>query len=355
MTGETLTCGNIAIRIDESSRFGIIVAAVEVVQACFGVVDIAAVAEGVILAQRARHGAGGAQELTPRIVSICHHLRACGVHNARYIALRVLQVEVLRAVIVHGQGADSVVGEAHIHVHFNFVVVDVSIALYRCMAQRITKIEILRIHGETDGGITDTTLGNEIENILVVFPDAVTLGIIGIVRNLTCRRHLRQLPSVLPCIRPCAVVGQVADVVAGQRLSIVAGQQILPIAVAVAIGDGIQRRAQRVGGVGVLGLTEDIAAVVVGVDPCLTRRLIVLAGQLIEVIVDVGGGVRAVSDGGDIAADIVGVRIRLAARCPLVDLLPFFLTGTKFSFQKSNTAVNDYLANIYSYPRKRPY
>ena len=160
---------------------------------------------------------------------------------------------------------------------------------------------------------------------------------------------------MLPCIRPCAVVGQVTDVVAGQRLSIVAGQQILPIAVAVAIGDGIQRRAQRVGGVGVLGLTEDIAAVVVGVDPCLTRRLIVLAGQLIEVIVDVGGGIRAVSDGGDIAADIVGVRIRLAARCPLVDLLPFFLTGTKFSFQKSNTAVNDYLANIYSYPRKRPY
>ena len=48
-------------------------------------------------------------------------------------------------------------------------------------------------------------------------------------------------------------------------------------------------RAQRAGGVGVLGLAEDIAAVVVGVNPRLARRLIVLAGQLIEAIVDVGG------------------------------------------------------------------
>ena len=98
---------------------------------------------------------------------------------------------------------------------------------------------------------------------------------------------------MLPRVRPCTVVGQVADVIAGQRLSIVAGQQILPVAVAVTVGDGVLHRAQRAGGVGVLRLTEDIAAVVVGVDPCLTRRLIVLAGQLIEAIVDVGGGIGA--------------------------------------------------------------
>ena len=80
---------------------------------------------------------------------------------------------------------------------------------------------------------------------------------------------------------------------------IIAGQQILPITVAATVGDGIQRRAQRAGGVGILRLTEDIAAVVVGVNPRLARRLIVLAGQLIEAIVDVGGGIRTVSDGGN--------------------------------------------------------
>ena len=161
-----------------------------------------------------------------------------------------------------------------------------------------------------------------INNIFVPFHNALSIRIIlikdvCIVIGLSV--HLRQLPSVLPHVRPCTVVGQVADGIAGQRLSIVASQQILPSGI-VAVGDGIQRRAQRAGGVGVLGLTEDIAAVVVGVDPCLTRRLIVLAGQLIKVIVDVGGGVRAVSDGGDVAADIVGVGIGLTACRPLVDL-----------------------------------
>ena len=105
---------------------------------------------------------------------------------------------------------------------------------------------------------------------------------------------------MLPCVRPCAVVGQVADGIAGQRLSIVASQQILPSGI-IAIGDGIQRRAQRAGGVVVFGLTEDIAAVVVGVNPCLARRLIVLAGQLIEAVIGVGGGICAVSDSGDVS------------------------------------------------------
>ena len=80
------------------------------------------------------------------------------------------------------------------------------------------------------------------------------------------------------------VVGQVADGITGQRLSIVAGQQILPITVAVTIGDGVQRRAQCAGGVGVLRLTEDIAAVVVGVDGTYERAeiysLISLPSQL---------------------------------------------------------------------------
>ena len=45
-----------------------------------------------------------------------------------------------------------------------------------------------------------------------------------------------------------------------------ASQQILPVAVAVAVGDGVQRCAQCDGGVGLLRLTEDIAAVVIGVE-----------------------------------------------------------------------------------------
>ena len=92
MTGETLTCGNIAIRIDESSRFGIIVAAVEVVQARFGVVDIATVAEGVILAQRA--GGVGVLRLTEDIADVVVGVDPCPVRR-----LIVLAGQLIEAVI----------------------------------------------------------------------------------------------------------------------------------------------------------------------------------------------------------------------------------------------------------------
>ena len=102
--------------------------------------------------------------------------------------------------------------------------------------------------------------------------------------------HLLQLAAVLPTVAPCAVIGKIADLVRCQQLSVIAGQQILPRAVAIAVGDGIQCRAQCAGGVGILRLAEDITTVVVGVDPRLARRLIVLAGQLVEAVVDVAGG-----------------------------------------------------------------
>ena len=132
--------------------------------------------------------------------------------------------------------------------------------------------------------------------------------------------HLRQLAAMLPSIGPCPVIGQVTDGIGGQCLSIIAGEQILPRAVAIAVGDGIQCRAQRARGVGILRLAEDVAAVVVGVDPRLARRLIVLAGQLVEAVVDVAGGVGAVGYRCNIAPCIVGVGVGRAADCPLVDL-----------------------------------
>ena len=56
--------------------------------------------------------------------------------------------------------------------------------------------------------------------------------------------------AVLPTVAPCAVIDKIADLVRCQQLSVIAGQQILPRTVAVAIGDGIQCRAQRADGVG---------------------------------------------------------------------------------------------------------
>ena len=69
------------------------------------------IAEGVELAQRVGHGAGGSQRVAPRVVGVRHHLRAAAVHKAGHVALRVLQVEVLRAIIGDGHGPQLVVGE----------------------------------------------------------------------------------------------------------------------------------------------------------------------------------------------------------------------------------------------------
>ena len=67
----------------------------------FGIIDIPAIAEGVEFAQRAGHGAGGGQRVAPRIVGVRHHLRAAAVDQPGHVTLRVLQIEVFRAIVLH--------------------------------------------------------------------------------------------------------------------------------------------------------------------------------------------------------------------------------------------------------------
>ena len=76
-----------------------------------GIIDIPAVAEGVEIAQCVGHGAGGGQRIAPRVIGVRHHLRAVAVDQPGHIALRVLQIEVLRAIIGDGHGPQLVVGE----------------------------------------------------------------------------------------------------------------------------------------------------------------------------------------------------------------------------------------------------
>ena len=64
------------IRVDKAADSGVIIPALEIVQACFSVVEVPAVAEGVELAQRVGHGAGGGQGITPCVIGVRHHLRA---------------------------------------------------------------------------------------------------------------------------------------------------------------------------------------------------------------------------------------------------------------------------------------
>ena len=100
-----LPCGRIPIRIDKPAPPRVIIPALQIIQPRLGVVNITAVAKGIGCAEGRGHGAGGGQRIAPCVVGVGHDARAAGVDKAGHVALRVLDVEVLRAVVVHGQRA----------------------------------------------------------------------------------------------------------------------------------------------------------------------------------------------------------------------------------------------------------
>ena len=67
---------NIGFRTDPPTHLRIIITAGYIVEPCLGIIDIPAVAEGVEIAQRVRHGASGSQRIAPCVIGVRHHLRA---------------------------------------------------------------------------------------------------------------------------------------------------------------------------------------------------------------------------------------------------------------------------------------
>ena len=195
------------------------------------------------------------------MLSVRHHLRAAAVDQSGHVTLRILQIEILRAVVGDGHGAQLVVGE---------VQGSASVRLKNSdLRQRVTEVGVacprsLARVDDLAAGIADVIDA-------AVLADSVPAGVIAEADHFRVAGsigagHLLQLAAVLPTVAPCAVIGKIADLVRCQQLSIIAGQQILPRTVAVAIGDGIQCCAQRTGGVGIFRLAENVAAVIVGVD-----------------------------------------------------------------------------------------
>ena len=152
------------------------------------------------------------------------------------------------------------------------------------------------------------------------FRDALAVGIVAVGDIRPGLAHPRELAAVLPCVRPRAVAQEVADLVRRQALPADAREQVAPARIAVAVGDGAHRRAEGSGRIGVLRLAQDVAAVIVGICPRLSRRLIVLAHELVEAVVGIGRRALAVGYGGDVPARVVGIGIRRRAGFPRPDL-----------------------------------
>ena len=286
MSIEALSRGQIRIHIDKPAPPRVIIPALQIVQPCLRVVDIPAVAQGVLCAEGGGHRAGGGQQIAPCVVGIGHNARTAGIDEAGHIALRVLDVEILRAVVVHGQRAGRVVGEVQL------------IAAPCQLHQLVAQIMVI------------------VRRAVDSLRDALAVGIVAVGDCLAGLAHPRKLAAVLPCVGPRAIAQKVADLIRRQALAVDAREQIAPARVAVAIGNGTHRRAETSGRIGVLRLALDVAAVIVGIRPRLPRRLIVLAHELVEAVVGIGRCVLAVGDGRDVPARVVGVGIRRRAGFP---------------------------------------
>ena len=179
-----------------------------------GVVNVSAVAQGVLCAEGCCQRAGGGQRIAPCVVGVVHDARAAGIDETGHVALCVLDVEILRAVAVHGQRAGRVVGEVQL------------IAAPRQLHQLVAQIMVI-ICRAVNG-----------------FRDALAVGIVAVGDCLAGLAHPRKLAAVLPCVGPRAVAQEVADLVRRQALPADAREQVAPRGVVVAIGNGAHRRAE---------------------------------------------------------------------------------------------------------------
>ena len=97
LKGQLFTEKNISVQILTDN--GIIVSAPQIVQSGFLIIHIPTISERVQRAQCSRQRASLADRITPRIINIFYHPRTIRVNQRSYIALQVVDIEVIDIVI----------------------------------------------------------------------------------------------------------------------------------------------------------------------------------------------------------------------------------------------------------------
>ena len=178
------------IRIDKPTPPRVIVPALQIVQPRFRVVDVSAVAQGVLFAEGGCQRAGGAQRVAPCVVGISHNARAAGADEAGHVALCVLDVEILRAVAVHGQRAGRVVGKVQF------------IAAPRQLHQLVAQIMVI-VRRTVDGfrdALAAVIVGirPRLPRRLIVLADELVEAVVGIGRRALAVGDGRDVPARCP-------------------------------------------------------------------------------------------------------------------------------------------------------------
>ena len=192
-----------AVRIDKPTPRRVIVPALQIIQPRLRVVDIPAVAQRVLFAEGGGQRAGGAQRIAPCVVGLGHDARAAGADKAGHVALRVLDVEILRAIVIHRQRTSRIIGEVHL--------IFAPCQLDQLVAQIVVVVR---------SAIHDLR-------------DALAVGIVAVGDCLAGLAHPSELTAMLPRVGPRAVAQEVADLVRRQALPADAREQIAPACIAV--------------------------------------------------------------------------------------------------------------------------
>ena len=209
------------VNIDKPPELRIIIAAVEIIKARLGVVIIPPVAEGILVAHGVAGGVGDGA-VAPGVVGVFrNHLPRGGPDDGNDIPLQVVEV-----VEQHGP-----VGKAHALA--GAVVEEPHNGIPGLLRQNLAAVEE-KFRG---GAVHRFGCSDAISVVLI----AVGIAAVG---------DLPQLPAH-PGVGGAVVAGHVADAVVGDGLAVVLGQQIIPAAVAVGVGLGLQNVAQGAGCIGV--------------------------------------------------------------------------------------------------------
>ena len=232
----------------------------EVVQLSFVVVDIATVAEGIVITKRARHAAGCGQQASPGIIAVPDNLYATAIQDCNYVTLQICGIVIGGAIVNHRHG-----------VSIGIIVKMQGVAANGHMGQLTAGIGIVIGSCPRTGG--HNTAGTH------------TVGIVGKCAGYATFGHGGKPPTPCPAIVPRTVREGIADGVVGDGSAVIRSQQIAPLRITIAIVNRALSGAKRSGGVGVFPLAEDVACIVVCPHPRLARSPIVFPDQLVGTVV----------------------------------------------------------------------
>ena len=225
-----MTGGNKDIRIDEAASFGVIIPGLEIIQAGFGIVDIATVAEGVIFAEGIGKVTGSGQDITPSIVGILNNSYTGVVQDSNHITLQIGNIVVNSAVVGNGhRHSAGIVGKEQ------------GIATDRHLAQLATIVNI------------------PVDSTAICPLGSHTVCVIGIAPSDTFLGQGSQLSAVFPSVSPGTIAQNIANGIIGNILTVVGSQQIAPVGIAVPVVYSFGWCTQCASGVGVLLPGKNVA------------------------------------------------------------------------------------------------